>query len=82
MSEENLAQPAVVTPQQGKVPLFHGFVDGLGRVADNVWAFLLFVGAGAIAVFAHFGHDKDLMTFASSVALTGAALFHGKRPGD
>ena len=57
-------------------------IDGLGRIADNVWAFLLFVGAGLIAVVAHFGHDKDLLGFAGTVAMTGAALFHGKQKGD
>lgn len=57
-------------------------IDGLGKVADNVWAFLLFVGAGIIAVAAHFGHDEHLLGFASTVAMTGAALFHGKQKGE
>jgi VIT1/CCC1 family predicted Fe2+/Mn2+ transporter len=59
--------------------MFDKLIDGLGKVADNVWAFLLFVMAGLIAIAAHFGHDEHLLTFASSVALTGAALFHGKK---
>ena len=54
------------------------FVDALDRVVDNVWAFLLFLLAGALAAMAHFTHDKDLLQFAGTVAMTGAALFHGK----
>jgi hypothetical protein len=50
----------------------------LNTIADNVWAFLLFVLAVATAVTASFRHDKDLFTFAGTVAMTGAALFHGK----
>jgi hypothetical protein len=50
----------------------------LNNIADNVWAFGLFVLAAALAVTAHFGADKDLYTFAGTVAMTGAALFHGK----
>jgi hypothetical protein len=57
---------------------FEKFVDGVGRVADNVWAFLLFGLASALAALAHAAHDKDLLQFASTVAMTGAALFHGK----
>ena len=53
-------------------------IDGLGRVVDNVWAFSLFLLAGVIAVIGHLGHDKDLLGFASTIAMTGAALFHGK----
>jgi hypothetical protein len=53
-------------------------VDGIGRIADNVWAFLLFLLAGVLAVIGHFGHDAELLRFAGSVTLTGAALFHGK----
>jgi hypothetical protein len=51
----------------------------LNNVADNGWAFLLFVMACGLALAAHFGHDKDLYTFAGTVAMTGAALFHGKK---
>jgi hypothetical protein len=54
------------------------FVDSVGRVADNVWAFLLFGLASSLASLAHVTHDKDLLQFASTVAMTGAALFHGK----
>ena len=67
-------------------------IDALGTIADNVWAFLLFVVASLIAVAAavialvivyhYHGTDysiaKDLLQFASTVAMTGAALFHGK----
>ena len=49
----------------------------LSNIADNVWAFCLFVLAAGLAVTAHFGNDKDLFTFAGTVAMTGAALFHG-----
>ena len=54
-------------------------VEGFGKIADNVWAFALFVLAGGVAIVAHIGHDKDLLGFASTVAMTGAALFHGKK---
>ena len=50
----------------------------MNNLADNSYAFLLFVMACGLAVSAHFGHDKDLFTFAGTVAMTGAALFHGK----
>ncbi len=51
----------------------------MNSLQDNVYAFLLFLMAGLIAVFASIhGHDKDLFTFAGTVAMTGAALFHGK----
>jgi hypothetical protein len=50
----------------------------MNSLADNSYAFLLFIVAAALAVMAHFGHDKDLFTFAGTVAMTGAALFHGK----
>lgn len=60
------------------IGLIERIVDGVGRIADNVWAFLLFVLGGVLAVLAHVHPDKDLMTFAASVAMTGAALFHGK----
>lgn len=53
------------------------FVDVLGRIAVNAYAFMLFVLAGAIAIVAHYGRDKDLAIFAGSVATTAAALFHG-----
>jgi len=45
---------------------------------DNAYAFALFVIAAGMASMAHFGHDKDLFTFAGTVAMTGAALFHVK----
>jgi hypothetical protein len=57
---------------------FDKVVDGFGRVADNVWAFLLFALASVIACVGHAAHDKDLLQFASTIAMTGAALFHGK----
>ncbi len=51
----------------------------MNQLQDNVYAFLLFVMAGALAVFGSLhGHDKDLYTFAGTVAMTGAAMFHGK----
>jgi len=50
----------------------------LNTIADNVWAFALFVIAAGLAVTASVRHDKDLYTFAGTVAMTGAALFHGK----
>ena len=50
----------------------------LNSIADNVWAFLLFVIAAAVALTAARWGNKDLMTFAGTVAMTGAALFHGK----
>lgn len=50
----------------------------LNGIADNVWAFLLFVIAGGMALLAARWGNKDLMTFAGTVAMTGAALFHGK----
>jgi hypothetical protein len=53
-------------------------IDGLGRVAENVWAFLLFVIAAGVGMLAHFGHDKDLLVFAGTIATTGAALFQRK----
>lgn len=54
-------------------------IDSLARVADNIWAFLLFMIASGVAIVAHFGHDKDLLGFAGTIAMTGAALFHGKQ---
>jgi hypothetical protein len=53
-------------------------VDALGTIADNVWAFMLFVGAGILAIVAHSTNDDKLYQFAGTVAMTGAALFHGK----
>lgn len=53
-------------------------IDGLGRVATNVWAFLLILVAGGISVVAHLGHDKDLLVFAGSVATTAGVLFSHK----
>lgn len=50
----------------------------LNSIADNVWAFLLFVIAAGVAVTAAHWGNKDLMTFAGTMAMTGAALFHGK----
>jgi hypothetical protein len=50
----------------------------LSNIADNVWAFGLFLLAAGLAVTAHFGNDKDLYTFAGTVATMGAALFHVK----
>jgi hypothetical protein len=50
----------------------------LNQIGDNVWAGGLFVLAVAVAVLAHFGHDKDLMNFAGTIAVTGAALFQRK----
>lgn len=58
--------------------MFKETIESLGKIEDNVWAFLLFVMAGGVAIAAHFGHDKDLLGFAGTVAMTGAALFHGK----
>jgi len=62
--------------------MFDKFVEAAEKIGDNVWAFLLFIGAGIVAIVAHFGHDKDLLGFASTIAMTGAALFHGKQKGD
>ncbi len=50
----------------------------LNSIADNVWAFALFVIAAAVAILAAHWGNKDLMTFAGTVAMTAAALFHGK----
>ena len=50
----------------------------MNNIADNVWAFLLFVIAAILALVATFHGNKDLFTFAGSVTMTGAALFHGK----
>ncbi len=50
----------------------------MNSLADNSYAFLLFVIAAGLAITAHFGHDHDLFVFAGTVAMTGAALFHGK----
>jgi hypothetical protein len=61
------------------VGVIERLVDCVGHIADNVWAFLLFGLAGALALAGHIHPDKDLMTFAGSVAMTGAALFHGKQ---
>lgn len=52
--------------------------EALGLIADNVWAFLLFVLGAGVALVAHYGGDKDLMQFATGITMTGAALFHGK----
>ena len=62
--------------------MFKNLIDAIGSIADNVWAFLLFVMAGVLAAGAHFGHDDKLFQFAGTVAMTGAALFHGKSKGD
>jgi len=51
-------------------------------IPDNGYAFLLFIVAAGLAMLAHFGGDKDLFTFAGTVAMTGAALFHGKSDKD
>jgi len=53
-------------------------IEVSGKVADNVWAILLFVIAGLLAVIAHIGKDEKLLQFASTITMTGAALFHGK----
>lgn len=58
-------------------------LEALGAVAINVWAAMLFLLAGALAFVGHAGHDKDLLTFAGTVATTGAALFqHGNAKKD
>ena len=45
-------------------------------VPDNIWAFLLFVLASALAILSALWHDKDLMVFAGGVTMTASALFH------
>jgi hypothetical protein len=60
------------------VERFKSVIESLGEIPDNVWAFLLFVLACGLAVAGHFGHDKELLGFAGTIAMTGAALFHGK----
>jgi hypothetical protein len=51
----------------------------VSSLQDNVYAFLLFLIATVVAIVASLhGHDKDLFTFAGTVAMTGAAVFHGK----
>jgi hypothetical protein len=62
--------------------MLKGLLDCLGGIANNVYAFLLILLAAVVAVFAHFGHDKDLLGFASTIAMTGAALFQGKQKGE
>lgn len=72
-------------------------LEKLNAVQDNVWAFALFLLASALAatsslmcllILYHFhgtdyGAAKDLLGFAGTVAMTGAALFHGKsQPGE
>lgn len=54
-------------------------VEVIGKVADNAWAFTLFVLAGALALVAHYGHDTGLLGFAGTIAATGSTLFKGKR---
>lgn len=65
----------------GFVPFTFGGIV-LEKIGDNVWAFLLFVLAAALAVLAHFMPDKDLMQFAGSIAMTGAAVFHSREKKD
>ncbi len=50
----------------------------MNSINDNVWAFLLFIVAALAALTSSIRHDRDLMQFASTVAMTGAALFHAK----
>jgi hypothetical protein len=58
--------------------LLEKITDALGRVVDNVWAFLLFVIAGVLALVGGIKHLDSIVHFAETVAMTGAALFHGK----
>jgi hypothetical protein len=58
---------------------FSRLVDGLGKVADNVWAFSLFVIAAGLAGLSHATHDDKLLTFAGTVATTGASIFSRKK---
>jgi uncharacterized membrane protein YoaK (UPF0700 family) len=72
------------------------FFAGVNVIQDNVWAFSLFLLASLIAIAScvlgmvivfhyhstEYGIAKDLLQFASTVAMTGAALFHGKEKKD
>lgn len=53
-------------------------VNIFNTLVDNVWACFLFLLAFVLALVAHCSHpiDKDLMQFAASITMTGAALFH------
>ena len=56
----------------------HKTTEALGLIADNAWAFMLFLLAAVVALVAHYGGDKDLMQFATGITMTGAAVMHGK----
>lgn len=53
-------------------------LTAFNAVQDNVWAFLLFLLASILAVVGGVKHLDSLIHFAETVAMTGAALFHGK----
>ena len=68
------------------------FLSALNAIQDNAWAFALFVLAavvalsggvlGAILILRFHVSDytlaKDIIQFAGTIAMTGAAIFHGK----
>lgn len=64
----------------------------LNAVQDNAWAFALFVLAALVAIsggvlgavmilrfrVSDYTIAKDIIQFAGTIAMTGAAIFHGK----